>query len=557
MIRIEDDRVRPAFYFALRDTLVANNLEQGTRIAYGRQRYRVVTLEGGVIETSGTMSGGGRTQLRGKMGQKVTTKTAVSLGPSDMEIQQMQVKADEMQQRLFDLQNAIPDLESNLNKSHSVVRAKESEYKKKKIELEMLPGTMQRVKYNLEQQLKFVNKSKADPAKVAELENKVTKSKDIFEKSETAVKKIKDKVAIIAKQITDITNAKVGNLQKKITELVKLIDKLTANISKLNVEITASERNFKKSEDKIANLEDEIKTAQDEILKYDAARKNSNEIIEELKRAIDDVEKELETCKTGSETKKEIVAIQKQESDGKIKRIEIEDQLKVVEKKLRDTARQIPAWGKHLEGLNLHQIPGDESSNVETIKEYTEEELENKDLQSLGEQVAADEEKLGKTKPNLSVIDEYLVKRDAYLKKTEILDEITKKRNEMRQVYEDVKKRRFKEFLMGFTIITKKLKEMYQMITLGGDAELELIDSMDPFTEGIVFNVRPAKKSWKIISNLSGGEKTLSSLALVFALHYYKPSPLYIMDEIDAALDFKNVSIVANYIKVIFQMNIF
>ena len=87
------------------------------------------------------------------------------------------------------------------------------------------------------------------------------------------------------------------------------------------------------------------------------------------------------------------------------------------------------------------------------------------------------------------------------------------------------------------------------MITLGGDAELELVDSLDPFTEGIVFSVRPPKKSWKNISNLSGGEKTLSSLALVFALHYYKPTPLYVMDEIDAALDFKNVSIVANYIK--------
>ena len=53
-----------------------------------------------------------------------------------------------------------------------------------------------------------------------------------------------------------------------------------------------------------------------------------------------------------------------------------------------------------------------------------------------------------------------------------------------------------------------------------------------------------------MISNLSGGEKTLSSLALVFALHYYKPTPLYVMDEIDAALDFKNVSIVGHYIKV-------
>ena len=54
--------------------------------------------------------------------------------------------------------------------------------------------------------------------------------------------------------------------------------------------------------------------------------------------------------------------------------------------------------------------------------------------------------------------------------------------------------------------------------------------------QGIVFSVRPPKKSWKAIANLSGGEKTLASLALVFALHHYKPTPLYVMDEIDAAL---------------------
>jgi structural maintenance of chromosome 4 len=97
------------------------------------------------------------------------------------------------------------------------------------------------------------------------------------------------------------------------------------------------------------------------------------------------------------------------------------------------------------------------------------------------------------------------------------------------------------EFMQGFSIISLKLREMYRMITLGGDAELELIDSLDPFREGINFSVRPPNKSWKNIQNLSGGEKTLSSLALVFALHYYKPTPIYIMDEIDAALDFKYV----------------
>ena len=61
--------------------------------------------------------------------------------------------------------------------------------------------------------------------------------------------------------------------------------------------------------------------------------------------------------------------------------------------------------------------------------------------------------------------------------------------------------------MTGFNKISLKLKEMYQMITLGGNAELELVDSMDPFAEGIIFSVMPPKKSWKNISNLSGGEK--------------------------------------------------
>merc|ERR1712018_921164 len=129
------------------------------------------------------------------------------------------------------------------------------------------------------------------------------------------------------------------------------------------------------------------------------------------------------------------------------------------------------------------------------------------------------------------------------------VDDITAKKEVQRRHHEQLRKMRLNEFMEGYGIITGKLKETYQLITLGGDAELELVDSLDPFTEGIIFSVRPPKKSWKDISNLSGGEKTLSSLALIFALHYYKPTPLYVMDESDAALDFKNVSIIANYIK--------
>ncbi|CAG9573537.1 conserved hypothetical protein [Leishmania major strain Friedlin] len=119
--------------------------------------------------------------------------------------------------------------------------------------------------------------------------------------------------------------------------------------------------------------------------------------------------------------------------------------------------------------------------------------------------------------------------------------------DEAERELQTLKGTRRQAFMHTFEHIRQRLKEVYQLLTHGGDADMELVDVNDPF-EGINFVVRPPKKSWKQISNLSGGEKTLSSLALIFSLHHIKPTPIYVMDEIDAALDFRNVSIVANYV---------
>lgn len=164
-------------------------------------------------------------------------------------------------------------------------------------------------------------------------------------------------------------------------------------------------------------------------------------------------------------------------------------------------------------------------------------------------EIKALEARVAAMKVNIGAIKQYRRKERECRRRMSALEAATAARDTVRRNCEAVRRARLEEFMAGFSAITLKLKEMYQMITLGGDAELELVDSLDPFSEGVVFSVRPPKKSWKNISNLSGGEKTLSSLALVFALHHYKPTPLYFMDEIDAALDFKNVSIVANYVK--------
>ena len=176
------------------------------------------------------------------------------------------------------------------------------------------------------------------------------------------------------------------------------------------------------------------------------------------------------------------------------------------------------------------------------MPQYTKDELADISKDSLKGEIAALEERTQNISVDLSVLSEYHRRVEEHNSRSSDLQSAISSREIAKKRCEDLRRLRLEGFMEGFATISLRLKEMYQMITMGGNAELELVDSLDPFSEGILFSVMPPKKSWKNISNLSGGEKTLSSLALVFALHHYKPTPLYVMDEIDAALDFRNVS---------------
>nr|GEV24983.1 structural maintenance of chromosomes protein 4 [Tanacetum cinerariifolium] len=236
--------------------------------------------------------------------------------------------------------------------------------------------------------------------------------------------------------------------------------------------------------------------------------------------------------------------------------IDVVDKLQDMKRMLEELEMKSNDYNKKLEALNtafskhMEQITKDQV-DPQKLQDALGDEFIAKcsDLKTMLERVALLEAQMEKMNPNLNSISDYREKLSKYNERVEELTLVTKERDETKKHYDGWRKKRLEEFMAGFNVISLKLKEVYQMITLGGDAELELVDSLDPFSEGVVFSVRPPKKSWKNIGNLSGGEKTLSSLALVFALHHYKPSPLYVMDEIDAALDFRNVSIVGHYVK--------
>lgn len=128
------------------------------------------------------------------------------------------------------------------------------------------------------------------------------------------------------------------------------------------------------------------------------------------------------------------------------------------------------------------------------------------------------------------------------------VNRITKKFNEVRDKRKDL-------FMNAFNHISENIDKVYKSLTksntspLGGSAYLTLEDEEQPFSAGVKYHAMPPMKRFRDMDLLSGGEKSMAALALLFAIHSFQPSPFFVLDEIDAALDNGNVKKIARYIK--------
>lgn len=541
LVKVKDNSIIPAFYFALRDTLVAKDLDQATRIAYGKTRYRVVTLQGALIDTSGTMSGGGNTVSKGRMGSSVVEE----INPKELEKYEMEL--EKKTEALVSSRQKKTKLMTTVQELEDLLKMNTMAFEKYSIEVKTLEEQEKLLTKQIEEQKEKVKSAAPDEKQLKSLQEKVDEYKKVYEKEETAASKIKKVVDQLHKQIMDIGGNKLKAVQSRVDAISNNIDQVVGQITKTKVGIKTSQRNLKKAQDKFDSSEKEKEEASEKVAELKELFKQLEIDAKKILNDHNDIKEKIKLHETELEgVKEEIAQIEAKETSMSKESLELQHKIEKHEQVMKANQLKIKHWKKSLSQLTLHKIGKEPPTPLET---FEPEELEKQNANALEFEITVQEENLNKMKPNLTAINEYRKKEALYLERVAEMDRITECRDQQKQMFEDLRKQRLDEFMSGFSMITNKLKEMYQMITLGGDAELELVDSLDPFSEGIVFSVRPPKKSWKNISNLSGGEKTLSSLALVFALHHFKPTPLYVMDEIDAALDFKNVSIVANYIK--------
>ncbi|KAH8094744.1 RecF/RecN/SMC [Cristinia sonorae] len=579
LIKPKDPRFAPAFYKGVRDTLVAQDLDQANRIAFGsNKRWRVVTLAGQLIDSSGTMSGGGTHVSRGGMSSKLA---ADSVSPEVLrgyeqdsehathELEQAQQQFRNLEAQLEDLSRSVPRLDTSIEKLTLDIRGGEKR----------IAETRKRVS-----QLKAQSKPDAgDLARIASLDRDITSVTEELEELQEKTASIEKDIADLEKKILEIGGAKLLAQKSKVDGIRLHINLANDEITKAEVAKAKAEKDSVKLKTAIENNRAALTEAQNDIEELEAQLTECNDYVE-------DVRSKVNAAKSAQENSKDDLDNLKAELDERTEGIQAFRQKEMaLKQKLGDTRKEAAENGKLLDHwqlehdkLKLEDIDDDDDEedgqpaaegeagpsgaqgedgedrapkprhnapSSHELRVYSVDELSRLKKKELIADTELLDEKLKNARPNLSVLKDYRKREEEFLRRASDLENVTKLRDEQKQKFDSLTKQRLDEFMNGFSTISLKLKEMYQMITLGGNAELELVDSMDPFAEGIIFSVMPPKKSWRNISNLSGGEKTLSSLALVFALHVYKPTPLYFMDEIDAALDFRNVSIVANYIK--------
>ncbi|KEP53194.1 structural maintenance of chromosomes protein [Rhizoctonia solani 123E] len=597
LVTMKEKKFAPAFYMAMRDTLVAPDLDSGEKIAFSEsgKRWRVVTKDGKLIDLSGTMSGGGTRVSRGGMSSKFA---AESVSPDV--IRRYEAESEKAEQEYSEALGEMRTFERGVEDMRRRVPAMNTAVSKLEMDIQNLEA---RIK-DAEKKLRTVqneNKLDANDAKrTAVLAKEIASIESELTKIRAKAASYEKDVADLEEQILEVGGVKLRSQTSKVDDIKGML--LLANDLLLKAETgkTRSKKDSKKytasiesGQAALEELEEELGTLNENLQTCRADMQKLQQAVSQAEGAKDTYEDSLKELKEELDEKLKLtLSFRAKEQDLKQEIAESEVELKSHKRKAQDFIQlhrklklnddideedeedektQSPTaeeGGKDGEAMDEDggeknaeprikddpdgappKNPKREKQDPSVLQVYTDEELSSMNRDRLVVDVTILEEKLGNAKPNLNVLPEYRRREEEYLAKAKEFEEITKHRDEQKAKYEELRKQRLDEFMTGFNMISSKLKEMYQMITLGGNAELDLVDTMDPFSEGVNFSVMPPKKSWKNISNLSGGEKTLSSLALVFALHVFKPTPLYFMDEIDAALDFRNVSIVANYIK--------
>ena len=526
-----DVKYKGVIDYNLGRTIIAENMDYALNISkIGRHNYKIVTLTGEVINPGGALTGG---SIQGKNANLLGRKREI----------------EELSQNILNLKeqynievSKFNDIKVKIKELDEDILNKREEVHSRNIELTVLEGEIKNLINDGDKLSKNIENSKRQKEEnnksINYLLEKLESKKEELDKLDARSTERKEKVKLIEEEL--VNNIKERDaLKEKIISLKVNNATLEESLQGQRLQLQSKISEIREKENKIKYLENEIKIKNNNINSLLENIKNKENILKEIDQRVLELEDSFredeiikvelkETYKTKESVTNEIIEIIRVEENELNKRAiqnaKVESEQEALYNRLNSELNLTLAEAKEL-AISIE--------NINSIKD---------DIARLKSKIAS----LGTV--NLSAIVEY----DEVCEKYEFMSsqelDLQKAKEELIEVINEMTIQMQEMFKENFKILNENFGETFRELFKGGNAEL-ILGGDDVLNSNIVINVEPPGKKLQNINLMSGGEKVLSAIALLFAILKMKPTPFCILDEIEAALDDANVYRYAEFLK--------
>jgi chromosome segregation protein len=506
-----DTEIKNAVDYVLGTTVVVRDLNSARRLMGG---VRLVTLEGELIESSGAMIGGSLSRV----------ETRKALETIEAEIEKRTAELEGLGAEASMIDEEISRLELEIKKSTeerklieqlSVNEPTDSEekaadYRKR---LNEAKGRGRRL---TEQRDRNATELSTIGAKIAELEER---SEDLERQiTELTPKRVRESIEELEDGIKELEEF-ISELKKKQSKAKITLEEKDFGITQRREEMNAIETDNVKGAEAIKKSKKEMIDAENELNALLAVKAGYDEKVGSLNREKEELNKEV--------------------NELKIRTSKIKDSI--------DTDQDLAARCRaEIESMKGALLEAEEQLRVTGLSAQ----LTDRTMESLKEEIKGIEGRMLAMEPvNQMALEQY----DEVTKRANEIDSSIGRLNEQKRsltkLMNECREKKKEAFLTVFDAINENFRILYSRISNGGYGELTLENRDDPFAGGLRIVAQPPGKKAQSIERLSGGEKSVAALALVFAIQRISPSAFYFLDEVDMFLDSVNAEIIGRMIK--------
>ncbi|MDD1710835.1 MAG: chromosome segregation protein SMC [Methanoregulaceae archaeon] len=504
----------PAFRVVFGGTMVVESLEVGRRLL---GKYRMVTPEGELLEKSGAMTGGSFKKAVRGFGAAV-----------EDEIGHLRQHAEGLKAEIGDLDSAI----SRGNSEIEVLRGKRSE---------------------IEQQLQRLTITSEELAKQSDIY--LQERERIAAALQEIIEEVKGGTADLAalEASLDTTTGEIAQLTRRMEQLKKRLD--DTDIPALTDQLEKKRREFDDIERRFRNKESDINDLSRERQHFGARTEELKAESDRITRANQQIDSDVEAAKAQIESGKEVIhgiEERQKEFSGELEMLrtrygQVSDAIRESEKRILDFDLACERIRVQLDALVARKAAlSGEIDQLRAEVGDTTTDLTLGEIEDGISEASAAMRKIGAV--NMLAIEEYDRVEQRVSERREKKEILSRERATLLERIERFETMKYEAFMDAFKAIDANFRDIFARLT-NGSGRLILENEEDPFSGGLSFAVQPRDKPVHLLSALSGGEKSLTTLAFIFSIQQHVPAPFYAFDEVDMSLDGSNVERISAMIR--------